>query len=40
MMTSKFDKIMESITEVNKIYWIVGFFGLVVIANFFGYGGG
>jgi len=39
-MNSKLEKVIEKVTEVNKIYWIVGFFGLVVIANFFGYGGG
>jgi len=38
-MTSRFDEFMEKVTSIDKIYWIVGFFLLVVIANFFGYGG-
>lgn len=39
MNTEKFDRVMETITEVKKIYWVVGFFGLVLIANLLGYGG-
>jgi hypothetical protein len=32
--------LMDKIKNVDKIYWIVGFFGIVIIANLLGYGGG
>ena len=38
-MTNRFDAFMEKIANVNKIFWIVGFFSIVVLANLFGYGG-
>ena len=31
---------MEKIKSVDKIYWIAGFFGIVIIANLLGFGGG
>jgi hypothetical protein len=31
--------LMDKIKRVDKIYWIVGFFGIVVIANLLGYSG-
>jgi len=36
MNTQDFDKIMNKITEVDKKWWIVGFFGIVVISNLLG----
>lgn len=39
MNTAKFDKIMETLTEVDKKWWIGGFFGLVILANLLGFGG-
>ena len=30
---------MDKIKSVDKIYWIVGFFGIVIIVNLLGYGG-
>ena len=40
MMTNKFDKIMETLTEVDKKWWIGGFFVVVIIANTFLHGVG
>ncbi len=37
MMMIKFDKIMETITEVDKKWWIGGFFVVAVIANMLGW---
>jgi len=39
MNITKFDKIMETLTEVDKKWWITGFFAIVIIANLLGYGG-
>ena len=30
---------MDKIKSVDKIYWIAGFFGIVIIANLLGFGG-
>jgi len=38
-MNSRFDAFMEKVVNVDKIFWIVGFFSIVILANLFGYGG-
>ena len=36
----KMNDLWSKLKEVEKVYWIVGFFLIVLVANFFGYGGG
>jgi hypothetical protein len=36
----KMNDLLNKLKEVKKIYWIVGFFAVVVIANMLGYSGG
>ena len=36
----KMNDLWSKLKEVENVYWIVGFFLIVLVANFFGYGGG
>jgi hypothetical protein len=33
------NNLIDKLKEVEKIWWIAGFFGIVIIVNLLGYGG-
>jgi hypothetical protein len=37
-MQRQFDAFMEKVVKVDKIFWVAGFFAIVIVANLVGYG--